>query len=417
MAGYDRAGGVDAELKRIYSSKNVNDIINREALLWGKLSTASEKPKGDGFYMGVLYQGNERGQGAINELESLPTPDKQRIDQCKIVPKEIVHVVRFSGMSLAISEGDSAAFASVLSLGMEGAMKDVPKMMNQMCYRGSAWIARVNGAVTGSTTVTFDGHIARTHIRAGMYVDFYNTDGTTIEVSDVKIISVDYSALTFTTSAAITVTDNCYICRHNEKVNEASSTDATMKALNGVQQIYDDGTTYATYEGIPRTGATAVDAWKGVSIAAGGVDFSDDNMQRVLMRMKINRGSDDTTRIITSEFQRRKYLSLTAPQVTYNTNGGTIARDAGSKKQLYWNDLPIDFDVDAPEDTWIAYTPSKIQKFIVTEPSFENKFNGTVLKWDSGYDGAVAFMRGYLNIGTNDVLACGALTGNAVSTW
>jgi hypothetical protein len=415
-AGYDRAGGVDAELKRVYSDQAIEDQINLEAVTYSKLGTSSKKDMGAGFYGPIKTAGNERGQGAINELEALPTAGKQIVKQYKVDSKIIVHVCRFSGLSMAVSEGNDEAFLDVLTLGMEGAMEDVPKMLNQMVFRGNAWLGVVNGAVTADTTVTFDNAV-RTHIRVGMYLDFYASDGTTLEASDIEVTAVDYENLQFTTASDVTLSDNGYICRHNEKSNETLSPDGVMKALNGIPQIVDDGTTYSTYEGIARTGASLVSAWKGITVAAGGVDFSDDLAQRVMMRMHMERGGDTTTRAVTSLFQRRKYLTLTAPTVSVNTSGSATARDSGSKEQLTWNGMPIDFDSDCPEGTWYFYSPKYIQKFIKKAPSFEDKFSGTVLKWDSGYDGAVAFMKTYQNIGTNCCKATGALTGCATGDY
>ena len=375
--------------KRIYVDKKYENLQNMAADTFPKIKKSSKKLQGDGLYGGNVVQGNQAGQGSQNELEALRMPDKQHMEQYKISPKVFTHTFRSSGLSLKMLEGNEAAFADNLLLQMDEGIKDATKELNAQCYRdGSGVIALVNGTNT-ATSLVFDTGVP-THFRYGMYIDVITAAGV-VEFSNVQVTDINISTLTLTI-ASNTFTDNSYICR----AGTLSGAPTDGKEMAGFPRITDDGTAFASYEGLVRNGSGYIPLWKGLEINASSANLTDDLMQRARYQA-LTLGGTKVNKIKANSSQERKYLSLTLPQVRFNEGE---KRDTASVDTKKWSGIDFEIDTDCGfGDIWM-YDDSYINKF-EPDPLKWDDTNGNILKWDTQYDAFIGYAKYYGNIGTD----------------
>lgn len=386
-------------LKRIYHDGEIENLQNMETETLKKIKKSPKKPSGAGFYFPVLLEGNQRGQGSQNELEALRTPAQQTVQQGTVSPKVFTHTIRYSGLAMAIAQGNEDSFADIVTFNSDNGMKDSMKEENAQLFRsGLGRIAQVNGAVSASATITFDNGVP-THFREGMYVDIFN--GSTKEVDSVKIsdASAAASSNTITLESAVTCSDNAYIYREN--VNDNAASDG--KELTGFPMIVDDGSLSSTYEGINRS---TYPKWKGISIPAGSVNISNDLLQRAVSRLKIQ-GGKKANKVLSNTSQFRKYLDVLTPIKRFNDKS---KMDSGYEEVPTWNGLEWIEDTDCPFDTIYIADLSGVEKYEVKALNFADD-DGLTLRWDSGYDAYVSYIKHYMNIGTRDPRCMVAITG------
>lgn len=406
MAGVDWLLEINKNTKRVYVEKKIENLQNMAAVTFPKLVKSSKKLMGDGTYGGNVVEGNQKGQGSQNELEALRTPGKQKVAQYKVEPKTFTHAIRTSGLAMDMIEGNEAAFADNLVLQMDEGMKDSVKELNAQVFRdGSGTIALVNGSDT-STSLIFDNGVP-THFRVGMLIDVITAAGVK-EVNGIEVTDINISTNTVTLASAQTFTDNSLICRAG--VQDAAPTDG--KEMAGFARITDNGSLFATYEGIIRTGAGFVSTWKGLEIDASGANLTDDILQRARLQAKVIAGTV-INKVVANTSQERKYLSLTLPLVKFEGNEN---RDSAPTSNPKWYGIEWETDTDCGfSDIWM-YDSKYINKF-ETKPLRFDDTTGQILKWDTGYDAFVAYAKYYGNIGTDRPRAMIRVKGLATPTF
>ena len=377
--------------KRIYTKKKIEKIVQTIAVTYDKLPKAADKLGGAGIYGGTIYQGNEAGQGSQNEYEALRTPDRQEVAQWNVQHTVFTHTIMISGLAMSMLEGNEESFANSWTMQMERGLEDAAKELNAQTFRNGSGKIGTNAVVTTSATVTIKTGII-THFRVGMLLDAYLSGTTTLERAGLKIIAVDYAASTLTLSAStsLTVDDDLY--------RSAVLTNAPTggKELAGFPRVVDDGSTFATYEGITRLGTGFVWAWKGLSIDASSANLSDDFLQRMYMTMYSYSGKKaNTMRINTT--QARKYMALTLPQVRFDEGA---ERDTAPAEKRMWNGIEMLIDLDCGFDEVYMWASDYIYKFENRPLSFDSS-DGNIIKWNPGYDAYIGFAKTYANIGTD----------------
>jgi len=401
-AGVD-SGTINGLLKQVYDDEGVTNLQNMDADTRKRLTKSTKKPTGAGFIFSVNVQGNQRGKGNQNELESLRQPDSQTPVQGTIKPKVFTHTIRFSGLSLEIAQTDVDSFADNATFQMDEGMKDAGKELNAQIFRsGSGVLATVNGAVSASTTVPFQNGCP-THFRVGMYLDFFN--GSTREAASIQVTAVDIANSQLTMASAVTLTSGDNIFR--ERTNDNSPTDG--KEYAGLKLAVDDGSIATTYENISTSTYTI---WKGIIFDAGAANVSDDLLQRIEARKKIF-GGRKTTKIISNTSGLRKYLSVVTPLKRFE-KGATM--DSGMEEMPTWNGIEWIVDVDCEFDRIYFVTDDYFKKYEVKELGFDEN-GGGIMKWDPGYDGFVAYAKEYANYGSQDRRNLACIKNLALATF
>lgn len=408
MSAADFSVRLDTNLKNVYSKEVLESLENQEAVTWAKIGTSSMKPGGNGFFGAKITNGNQAGLKAMNEGEALSSADYQNVEQYRIRPKIVTGVFNVTGLQIALSAGNTEAFAKELMLEMDGAQRDSAKELNQQLFRnGSGLLARVNGAVS-SASVVYDGGVGR-HIRIGSYIDIFDSSTNAIkQVNRVKVLDNNLSTQTLTLASSQTADDNGYIYRAG--LHDNAPTDG--KELDGLPRITDDGTDFASYENILRTGSGYIPYWKGLEIAAALANVSDDFLQKMRARV-LNYSGKLVDTIVASTSQERKYLSLTLPQVRYDEKG---KRNTAGPESLMWRNMEFIIDTDCGDDELYMFAKKHLNKYIVRPLGFDNDFGPTV-KWDNGYDKGIGYTKFYGNIGTDCPQAFIRATGLATATF
>lgn len=396
---------IDGMLKKVYTSKSIENLQNMEDGTYKKLKISDKKPDGQGYTFGVNVKGNERGQGYQNELEALRTAGSQTPVQGVVLPKIATHTIRFSGLSLEIAEGGEESMADNVTFQVDEGIKDFAKMRNAAFFRdGTGKLAQVNGAVSSSTSVVVNNGVL-THLRVGMFIDAINSGGTK-QISGIEILDVDIATSTITLASAQSCDDDCWIYREGTADN--APTDG--KEIAGLKLITDDGTVLTIFEGINRT---TYPKFQGLQLAAAGANVSDDILQRADSRVLIQ-GNRKTTDVISSTSQFRKYLSIVTPMKEYKDYNAKM--DTGYIPMPTWNGKTWHVDTDCQDDTVWLVNMQYLERYVTKDIHLDDK-TGSRFRWDSGYDAFVTVVKNYENAGTRVPNTHIGVTGLAVATY
>lgn len=400
------AGTISGILKRVYSPENIEDQQNRQYLTWSKIQTAPGKPTGLGFFGSVLLAGNQEGLGSQNELENLRQSGQQRPEQYVIKPKILTDTIQFSGLSLEIAKGNESAFANNLTFQTDEALKDAFKELNGQLFRdGSGVLTLVNGALIASTTMVVDNV---QYFKQYMRIDIFDAATNTIkQVNGAQILDINLVTNTVTVDIPMTCDNNGFIYRTG--VHDGAPIDG--KELAGLQAAVDDGTVSAVYQGIPRTGAGAYPNWRGIIVNAGGVNLSNDLLQRTIMRMKVA-GAPDPDLIVAHPQQTRKYLDVVTPLKRFDK---TTTLDSGYTS-LEWNGKAWMEDTDCPANAVYLLNKQYFRKYEVHGLKLDDQ-SGSTLKWNPGFDSFIAYLKYYGNLGSQRPTALARLENLVVPTF
>jgi hypothetical protein len=383
---------ISGYLKRVYSPEKIEDQQNRQYITWSMIQKAPEKPSGLGFFGSVLLAGNQEGLGSQNELENLRQSGAQRTQQFQINNKILTDTIQFSGLSLDLAKTNVESFANTLTFQIEESMTDAFKELNGQLFRdGSGVVARLAAiAAPGATVLTFNNV---QYIKQFEKLDIFDAaTNTVLELDGGQVIDINIVTNQVTLAAPIPVglAVNDFVYR--TKVHTAAPVDG--KELGGLRLAVDDGTVSATYEGIPRTGAGAFPNWRGIIVNAGAVNLSNDLLQRTIMRMKVA-GSAEPDMLVAHPQQTRKYLDIVTPLKRFDKTGNL---DSGYTK-LEWNGRPWMEDTDCPADAIYMINKKYFRKYEMRGLSLDDQ-SGQTLKWNPGFDGFIAYLKYYGNLGS-----------------
>jgi hypothetical protein len=380
---------IDGILKKVYSPEEVENIQNRETVLWKGLNNSSKKPTGLGFEMSVTVKGNQRGQGSQNELEALRIPGKQSPIKPLVTNKVFTHTIRTSGLAKEISTSNEDSFIDNITYQTEEGIADSAKELNAQLFRdGSGKVADVAGAVVAANVITFDGGVP-THFQVGTYIDVVLAG--VAEADSVEITDVDPFAKTITLASNVTVSDNAGIYR--EDVWRDAPVDG--KELAGLPLVTDDGSVSAIYQNVDRT---AFPTYSGITIDAGAANLSDDLLQQAQARVQIVSGKK-VTKLVMNPQQVRKYLDIVTPfkRFVKETTEKT-EMDSGMEVMPTWNGLPIMVDTDCGYDEVYGLDCMYLKKFETRKLSLDDT-TGEIFRWDNGFDAFVILIKEYGNLG------------------
>lgn len=392
--GISLAAETDKMAKKIYSKENSKVLENTNTTLYAKLKTAAGKPAGEGYVFNITNSMNQAGIKAMNEREALAEPGTEDTYQGKIVPKKVTGTCQMTGLAKYALSGQEASFGNYVAQYMKNTFSETLVRLEQMAFRnGSGLIARVNGAVSGSTSLTFDTGI-KTHFRRGMLIDVFDSSNAAKQINGIAINGISSTANTLVLASAQTCDDDGYIYLKSHK----DSAPTGGKEWAGLPLVTDDGTDATSYEGILRTGTGYVDIWKGLEINASSANASDDMFQRAL-ELADNEGTGDKMDMfVAAKAQIRKYLSLTLPMVKYEGDGKN--RDTGVTGTKMWQGIPITECRYCGRDEVYIFNSDSFKKYILSDLKWADEFGGTIVKWNNGYDSGIAYCRILGNYGS-----------------
>lgn len=401
------SGTINGILKRVYSPEEIADQQNRQYITWSKIDKAPNKPNGLGFFGSVLLAGNQEGLGSQNELESLRNSGQQRTQQYVIQPKVLTNTIQFSGLSLEIAKSDESAFANNLTFQTDEGIRDATKEQNGQLFRsGNGRLATLTVAAAATTVLTLSNI---QWIKQFELLDIFDgaTDSVKNAASPIQVLDINIATSQITVDKPVTATVGDFFYR--SRVHDNAPPDG--KELGGLALAVDDGTVSATYEGIPRVGAGAFPNWRGTIVNALGVNLTNDLLQRTIMRTKVA-GAPEPDFVIAHPQQTRKYLDIVTPLKRFQN---TDSLDSGYTK-LEWNDKAWMEDTDCPTNVIYLINKEYFRKYETFGLKLDDE-SGSILKWNPGFDGFIAYMKYYGNLGSQRPNALARLENLAVPTF
>lgn len=384
---------INALLKRVYTEKQIIDQQNRVHNTFNKVPEAKDKPTGQNFFFPILLAGAQEGLGSQNELEQLRKSGVQRNRQAVIGPKIITNTQRYAGLAIAMATSDTDSFAKTVTYQIDEGTTDALKEANGQLFRdGSGLLCRTTAAaVAGATVITVDNP---QYLKQFEELDGFDAATNLTKQMDGKqidSINLFTKQVTLKTPLAANLDNGAFLYR--KSVHDAPPADG--KEMAGFERVIDDGSVAATFEGIARVGADSFDAWKGILVNAGGVNLTNDLLQKTHMRMKVA-GAPEPSMKVAHPQQTRKYLDIVTPLKRFDK---TNDLDSGYK-MLEHNGIAWMEDTDAKQDSVYYINFDHFKKYVVRRISPDDT-DGNIIKWDPNFDGFVSYIKGYMNFGSN----------------
>jgi len=267
---------------------------------------------------------------------TLPTAGKQAYLQANIPMKYNFHQISLTDVVLQASKRSKEFLVNVLESEYDGAKADMQRQLSRQGYGiGTGEIAKVNGAVSGATTINLDNPMVGKNPTD--YIEIGNMIGFATGTTNIGTVASITDNDTFETSGNVTVADNAaiYIASTSSQTNE----DYEIMGLKG---LIDDGTNVTTLEGLSRT--TYI-WWKSY--------VNDNATQRsvtdaLLHDTWINaQKKGNTSYVLTSWDVLSAYGQVLTPDRRYANADMSLN---GGFKGVDFNGIPMVADYDAPYD-------------------------------------------------------------------
>ena len=379
----DAISTIDGILKEDYVINQITNTVNMATYLLSRVNT-ERTTAGRRFVFPVRF-GVGEGQGNRRENTTLPETGFGEYDQAFGNVVFQYGAMKISGPAIEATEGNRASFASAL----KQSLKDVRDGFRLETHRqswgnGSGTMALVDGTVTSSVTVpvkdpyglTYSGTLENSQktraFRKNMKV-LFKTEGVvrTIEGIGAGSITVD---------SAVSATDEEEIIRGDSTT--LNNEDKEYLGING--GVLATG----TYLGIPRAGEPN---WQANMIDAAGESLDEDMLQNAFDIAEIHGDGVSEPDLLCSEHKaRRLYVALLQSQKRF-TNTMDLK---GGFKGLDFNGTPWVVDKLCPAQRVYYLTLKDWVWFVMKNIGWIQR-DGTILKWDNGYDAYVAFLAAY----------------------
>jgi len=279
------------------------------------------------------HVGRNEGVGAIGEGGVLPTGRQQTWEDIKDSLKHNVGVIDLTRYAIKLSERNPGAFLRLLEAETKGMTRDIRKDINRQGY-GDGTGTLATWAAEGANTITVD---TIQYLRVGMFVDFVDSTGVTVQVANRQITAINSSTLVVTYGGA----DASASIGAGTKIVRTGS---SLKEINGLSKLINntgivhglDSSTRPWWQSVVKSGQV------------GGVDgqFSEDLGQQVVDAVGAS-GNGEVELLLTTRGIRRRYVNQLKSQKRFNDRDAVTLR--GGFKAILFNEMPLVFDDDAPK--------------------------------------------------------------------
>jgi hypothetical protein len=369
-------------LKEIYEPK-MQDQLQSELVTSKRLESTSEgvtSEVGGKYVVFPIHVKRNHGIGARLEMEQLPTAQNQGYASARVSLAYLYGAVRLSGQTMELAKTNAQAFASVLDQEMEGLQNDVAKDMNRQVFGTS-----VGALMVASGTYTTTNTIPSTntqYMEIGMFVDIYDSTGSTLRASGRTVTAVNNNASVVIDGAAITGAANDILVRQGSLNRETI----------GLQQIV--SSTGVLYNIDP-----AVEAkWKSLVNANSGTNRALSEGLMIKTVDDIRQQGGKTTLMTTTPGVRRSYFNLLVQQRQYND---TVEFEGGFKGLKFTTDngeIPLISDFDCQPNRMYFLNEKTMKYYRESDWSFMDRDGN---KWQRviGYDAYDATLYTYRQLG------------------
>lgn len=384
MAGFNDSnlGGL---ILNVYSKDAITRLQNLESPLLGSLKGRSHTVGGSGFLFGVKTQGNE-GFGFRDSSSSLPTAQREIVQQATVNPRSFFATVQVTGLAQALASGQPASFANLISYSLDEQLAATTQYLEGALFRDNTGIlALVNEGSPSGTTLTVDTPGAL-WFRQGMIVDFL-TSGTFKTSATITEVDWANSAIVTDSDVSAALSNNDQIVLHGTQPGAGTNQAREFDGLAAGTSASGD------YLGISRS---AYPRWQGNSIAVSGA-IDEDVIERARIRVMqeggVSKAAMKSFKILMHYNQFRKYAEIAYPRQRFSGNSVDLGVTALSSSGMEIMDLPW-----CPETTAYAGDLSVFNKFVTPNGDLQLSTDfGQAWKFVPGYDAGQAYLRAYVN--------------------
>jgi hypothetical protein len=388
---------LDGLLKRNYGK----DFTDQQQLVADFLETipaGSEKPMGESgaiiFGAGIQNRQNGGAQRQATQFRANETGVKKQFT----IPSRIqIWSGEITNFAVAISENDTAAFASGLDREMKEALTMAKKDANRQLF-GSAigQLCKVNGALISSTALVVNTPDAQ-YLFPGMRIDVWTAVAGTKEADNVQISSISDDGLTVTLATAVTVSNASIIVRAGV-LDGVASTDDAMEWM-GLEGLSDDNTLFTNIQGLSRSTYPIL---KGSITDAASGALTADILQKAMDKVERKSGKN-VDMIVSHRNQRRQYLSLAIPQKRFMND----KLDMGFQT-LDYNGIPWLVSHECQKSAVYVYNKASVRKWVTKALALDNT-DGQVTHKIPRTDTFEFYYKSYLAVGTYQPNAVGRI--------
>lgn len=382
--------------------------FNLSTVLLDKLRRKSVKPVGGEYYLYPIHTQRNEAIGGRAEGAILPAPDKQTYNQAKLARFSLYGKFLISGWVLDAAKGDDTAI-DVLDGEMVGLKQQMGDDLNRLLYGyGSAKYTNPSADSQSGTTINVT---STRHLRAGQEVGFAALANGTTGSEMITIATI--ASTTQITCDSVTSTgtaDGLYpgdtrstwsagdlVASWNQAfvgidgIVDTANPDDIDNARNGSANDF-TGDGPGTYGNLERSGASAVDSWKGNVVDNSGTlrNLDIELMMQALHECEIDGGKPSL--IITNHELWRRYGLIMAGNKTWHNN---IQRLDGGWAYLDFVGIPVVADKHCPDNMMFVLDMNTFDLLIERELSFMDADGSIMVRCGTGitaydqYEGTV----------------------------
>jgi hypothetical protein len=378
-------------LKNMYAPWEIEQLIN---LTFPTLSTIASEGSaslgGAGFYFPVRTSGNY-GHAYISETGDLPAGRTTTVRQALVSPTVFAGVAQLSGLSMAVSSGDAAAFARAYDENVSQLIESMSAYKEGVCFRdGKGHLATFVTEPDGNLGATIEDLIFDdvSHVRVGMVVDILDTDLTTVHEADMTITAINWAtkSIAFDSDVAVAAATGDFVVIADSSVGSAAH-----------EPIGLEGSLLAsgTYLGIDRA---LYPEFNATTFAASSL-FDEEVIQRARVRLTQASGialsqMPGRFKLVTHPMQAEILYKLAIPRVQFS---GSSQIDLLNTVEPKVGGVPVVTSHAAPASK--AYLGDwKYSQALYTPNGklhVDTEFNGSALKWVATKDQGLVFLKEY----------------------
>lgn len=378
-------------LKRLYASWEIEQLVNLTfptlSLIAGE---GSAELGGVGFYFPVRTRG-AFGHAYISETGDLPAGRVTTVKQAVATPVVFAGVAQLTGLSMAVSSGNAAAFAKAYDENVGQLVESMSSYKEGVCFRdGKGHLATFVTEPDGNLGAAIGELIFDdvSHVRPGMVVDILDTDLTTVHEADMTVVDVDWAtkSISFDSDVAVAAATGDFVVLADSNVGSSAHEPIGLEG-----SLLDSG----TYLGIDR----AVEAdWQTETFAASSL-FDEEVIQRARVRLTQRSGIQlgsmaGKLKLVTHPMQAEILFKLAIPRVQFSGSNGV---DLLNSSEVKVGGIPVVTSHMAPFDK--AYLGDwKYSQALYTPGGklhVDTSFNGSALKWVATKDQGLVFLKEY----------------------
>lgn len=383
---------VNSITKVIYTGK-IQEQLQNEAVGWKRIEKTSDgvtSETGGQYVTFPIRVGRNNGIGYRNEMEALPAAGAQGFTSVRIGLKYGYGAIQLSGQTMKLANSNFQAFASAMSLEMNGLKEDIAKDQSRIFYGNTlGTIATVTAKA--ANVITLD---TLQYIQDSMFIDVVTTAGVSHAAArNITAINVATNVITYDgADASGTIVVGDIVVRQGNYGREP----------NGLGSIISNaGVLFNVDPAAFRQWAATVNSNGGTARA-----LSEGLMINVTDTARVQGGK--ISLILMSLGVRRAYFNLLTQQRRY-TNTKEFA---GGLTGLAFNngtEIPCVEDVDAPAGKMWFLEEDVFKIYRISDWDWLNMDN-EIWKWLVGFDAWQAKMACYYEIGINRRNANGLLS-------